>query len=79
MRFIALILAIVVLSSPRAASAQEWGEFAGKESGFTVNFPGQPRASQISFKSEYGYMLPAQVYSAERGPVPCEPPPAKVK
>lgn len=68
MRFTAVILAMVILSSPRAASAQEWTEFASRESGFTVNFPGQPRVSQTTFKSEYGYTLPAQVYSAERGP-----------
>ena len=67
MRFIALILSIVALSSSRA-SAQEWTEFVSKESGFTVNFPGQPRMSETTFKSEYGYMLPAHVYSAERGP-----------
>ena len=68
MRFIALILAIVVLSSPRAASAQEWTDFTSKEGGFTVNFPGQPRMTETTFKSEYGYMLPTRVYSAERGP-----------
>jgi len=49
-------------------SAQEWTEFASKESGFTVNFPGEPRVSQTTYKSEYGYTLPAQVYSAARGP-----------
>ena len=66
MRAIGMILA-TVLSLPGGASAQEWTEFTSKESGFAVNFPGEPRVSQTTFKSEYGYMLPAQVYSAERG------------
>ena len=68
MRFVALILPIIALSSPPAASAQEWTDFVSKEGGFTVNFPGQPRVSETTFKSEYGYMLPTRVYSAERGP-----------
>lgn len=68
MRLVALILPIIVLSLPWTASAQEWTEFVSKEGGFTVNFPGQPRVLETTFKSEYGYMLPARVYSAERGP-----------
>jgi hypothetical protein len=68
MRFVAVILAILILSSSRTASAQEWTEYASKESGFTVNFPGEPRVSQTTYKSEYGYTLPAQVYTAARGP-----------
>ena len=68
MHVIAVILAIVVLSPPQAAFAQEWTEFVSRESGFTVNFPGQPRVSETTFESEYGYRLPARVYSAERGP-----------
>ena len=68
MRVIPGILVIGLLSVPSAASAQEWTEFTSKESGFAVNFPGEPRVSQMTFKSEYGYMLPAQVYTAQRGP-----------
>ena len=68
MRFVALILPIIVLSLPWTASAQEWTDYVSKEGGFTVNFPGQPRVSETTFKSEYGYMLPTRVYTAERGP-----------
>ena len=68
MRFFAVILALVILSVPRTAAAQEeWIDFVSKEGGFTVNFPGQPRVTETTFKSEYGYTLPAHVYSAERG------------
>ena len=68
MRFVALILPIIVLLLPGTASAQEWTDYVSKEGGFTVNFPGQPRVSETTFKSEYGYMLPTRVYTAERGP-----------
>jgi len=68
MRPSALILAVAVLASPGAVAAQEWTEFVSNEGGFAVNFPGQPLVSQTTFKSEYGYTLPAQVYSAARGP-----------
>ena len=68
MRFVALILPIIVVSLPWTASAQEWTDYVSKEGGFTVNFPGQPRVSETTFKSEYGYMLPTRVYAAERGP-----------
>ena len=67
MRFFAVIPALVLLSLPQTASAQEWIDFVSKEGGFTVNFPGQPSVSETTFKSEYGYTLPAHVYSAERG------------
>lgn len=67
MRVMALILASLGLVCPQAALAQEWSEFESKESGFTVNFPGEPRVSETTFESEYKYTLPARVYSANRG------------
>jgi hypothetical protein len=68
MRLLAVILALACLSPAGIASAQEWIEYESKEGGFAVNFPGQPQATQTTYKSEYGYTLPARVYSAARGP-----------
>ena len=62
----ALSIALTLcLSAP--TFAQEWTEFSSREDGFTVNFPGQPTVEETTVASEYGYMLPARVYSAELG------------
>ena len=67
MRLVSVSLALVVLGAAQPALAQDWAEFASAESGFAVNFPGQPRVTDTTFTSEYGYRLPAKVFSAERG------------
>ncbi len=57
----------VVLSMAVPAAAQDWIEYENKQEGFKVNFPGQPKVTETTWKSEFGYTLPARVYSAERG------------
>ena len=47
--------------------AQDWTEFVSREDGFKLDFPGQPKVQDTTFTSEYGYTLPARVYSVERG------------
>ncbi len=66
MSWIGLIAAFMLLYSA-PAFAQEWIEYVSRESGFRLNFPVPPVSSTTEFRSEYGYMLPARVYSAERG------------
>ena len=61
----ALALVAVVTVSP--AFAQEWTEYQNVQDGFKVVFPGQPKVSESRWTSEYGYPLPARVYTAERG------------
>ena len=58
---------ITVLLWPVLASAQEWQEFVFKEDGFSVNFPGQPRVTEMKWQSQLDYVLPARVYSAQKG------------
>jgi len=58
----ALLLAIPVL-----ATAQDWTEYQNIQDGFKVDFPGQPKITETTWTSEYGYKLPARVYTAERG------------
>jgi hypothetical protein len=41
-------------------------EFQSIQDGFKTVFPGQPRVSEITWKTEFDYMLPGRVYSAER-------------
>ena len=66
MRAMALLSALV-LSMPGLAAAQDWEEYVSRQDGFSINFPGQPRVTETTWKSQLNYTLPARVYSAERG------------
>ena len=58
----------LLLSMPGVAAAQQWEEFVFPQDGFTINFPGKPRVTEMTWKSQLGYTMPARVYSAEKGP-----------
>jgi hypothetical protein len=49
------------------ASAQEWIQYASKADLFGVNFPTEPKVTDLAYATEYGITLPAHVYSAEQG------------
>jgi hypothetical protein len=66
MRVMPLIFALVLFTAG-SVSAQDWDLYTSKEDGFKVDFPGQPRMTTTTFKSEYGADLPTHVYSANRG------------
>ena len=66
MRMTAFVLALV-LSMSGPAVAQEWIEYVNTQDGFKVNFPGQPTVTETKWKSQLDYILPARVYSADRG------------
>ena len=57
----------LVLCTAGSALAQDWDLFTSKEDGFKVDFPGQPRMTATTFKSEYGADLPAHVWTASSG------------
>jgi len=59
---VALMLSI---ASPLAA--QEWDLFVSTRDGFKVDFPGQPKVTETTWKSQMEYILPARVYSADKG------------
>ncbi len=61
------IVSAVALSIAGSASAQEWDQYVSTQDGFKVDFPGTPKVTETTYKSEYGYMLPARVYSADVG------------
>src|SRR5713101_168924 len=67
MRLTPLVSAAVVLSMSGVSFAQEWIEFANREDRFTCNFPGPPKLSETTYRSERGADLPARVYSAAQG------------
>jgi hypothetical protein len=58
---------VFVLLMSAEAAAQEWQEYISIRDGFKVNFPGTPKITETSWKSQLDYTLPARVYSAERG------------
>lgn len=68
MRMMRIMAAVVLISTPATAFAQEWIEFASREDRFTGNFPGQPVISETTWKSEYGADLKGRVYTARSGP-----------
>jgi hypothetical protein len=67
MRRAITLVFVLVLSMPVPAMAQEWTEYQNIRDGFKVVFPGQPKVAETTWKSEFDYVLPARVYSAERG------------
>jgi len=66
MRMTAFALALM-LSLSATAIAQEWDLYIAKQDGFKVDFPGQPKITETTWKSQLGYTLPARVYSADKG------------
>jgi hypothetical protein len=64
----ALICALLVLLPAGVASGQEWVEFTSVEDGFRVAFPAQPQVQNTTYTTQYGYALPARVYSVTSGP-----------
>ena len=61
------VIAALVLTLSTPALAQEWIEFQSREDAFACNFPGQPKVTQTTYKSQFGADLPARIYSAESG------------
>ena len=66
MRTSSLPLTFAVLFSG-FATAQEWRTFTDQSEFFSVNFPGEPEVTEISYPSEYGVTLPAKVYAVRNG------------
>ena len=60
-------LVLLTLAWSGSATAQEWAPFTTVQDGFTINFPGQPRVVQTTWRSQLDFVLPARVYSADRG------------
>jgi hypothetical protein len=60
--------AAILVAASGAALAQDWTEFSSREDGFSTNFPGPPRVTATTYRSQFGADLPARVYSATRGP-----------
>jgi hypothetical protein len=66
MRTTATVFALL-LSMPGLVVAQGWEEYVSRQDGFSINFPGQPRVTETTWRTQLNYTLPARVYNAERG------------
>ncbi|HVH28231.1 MAG TPA: DUF6152 family protein [Vicinamibacterales bacterium] len=62
-----LLPAAFMLFVSGPAFAQDWIEYTSTADFFTVNFPSEPKVEETTYRSEYGYDLPARVYRAEAG------------
>ena len=47
--------------------AQGWIQYANLEDRFAVNFPAEPEITETTYLSEYRGIMPARVYTANRG------------
>jgi hypothetical protein len=66
MRVTALVFAML-LATIDTAAAQDWEEYTNLQDGFRLNFPGPPKVTEMKWTSQLNYVLPARVYSAEKG------------
>ena len=64
MRLIPLVLATLILCAP-PSYAEEWIEYSSRVDFFSVNFPGQPKITDIMYPTEYGIELPGRIYRAD--------------
>ena len=64
MRFIALILAAFVVSSP--AAAQNWQEYSYPDYSFRVSFPADPQIETTTYQITDDRAVEARVYAVHR-------------
>src|SRR5215813_5864493 len=69
MRVIGCLAAVLTLSmvAPAFAQDQEWDEYTSIQDGFTVDMPGKPQIQTTTWTSQYRYVLPARIYTANHG------------
>jgi hypothetical protein len=68
MRLSPVVAAALILSLSGTAFAQEYVEYVSRKDNFTITFPMEPKVTETTFKSQFGGVLPARVYSADLGP-----------
>jgi hypothetical protein len=63
---VSAVSAALILTVAGAAFAQEYVEFTSLQDRFGVTFPVQPKVEQTTWKSQFGSMMPARVYTRIR-------------
>ena len=64
---VSAVSAALILTVAGAVFAQEYVEFTSTQDRFGVTFPVQPKVEETMWKSQFGSMLPARIYSADSG------------
>jgi len=62
-----VLAGVFVLTASTSAFAQDWTEYENRKEGFKVDLPGEPKVTETTWKSQFDYVLPARVYSVDRG------------
>jgi len=57
--------ALALLAVASTAFAQDYVQYVSQPDKFTILFPQQPKVTETTFKSQYGYDLPARVYESD--------------
>src|SRR5258706_6810664 len=65
MRLSSVVAVALFLAMSGRVFAQEYVEYKSQQDRFGATFPVQPTVTEFTFKSQFGSMLPARVYSAE--------------
>ncbi len=68
MRLLSLVPAVLALFFSTAVYAQQWSEWSDRENRFTVNFPGDPTKTEITYKTAKGTNLKARIFMATADP-----------
>lgn len=66
MRLSLIAGAILALAfSTQSGQAQEWSQYLAFDDRFSVDFPTDPSIEETAYETEYGFTLPARIYTAE--------------
>jgi hypothetical protein len=67
MRLMPIVPAALILVLSVPAAAQEWGQYVNRTDLFEINFQGEPKVQEITYRTEYFLTLPGRVYSTSNG------------
>ncbi|MYJ95801.1 MAG: hypothetical protein F4053_09525 [Proteobacteria bacterium] len=66
LRLLSLAGATLALAlSTQSGQAQEWSQYLAFDDRFSVDFPTDPSVEETTYETEYGFTLPARIYTAE--------------
>ena len=60
-----LIAALIVLAVGSTTFTQDYVQYVSRDDRFTILFPTQPKVTETTFTSQYGYSLPARIYESD--------------
>jgi hypothetical protein len=68
MRLIPIIAVTISVGVSGAGFAQGWIDYVNRADLFAVNFPGEPKVQETTYRTQYFITLPARVYTHVDGP-----------